>query len=271
MRATTMHAAVAALMLPSALAADPLNPTTLTVVALRPANLPGISNKDTADVGGDVFFWLKDRILHPMHCRRDPSWGQCASAPMLYDDNVYTWSEVETSTPFGAYSSCNPEPSDPTGKTWSCRSHGSGPPDTNMGRSDITRFNRSQFDGDIYSPALANMLSNATSGFWYSNLDIGDCDSATAKKCSWKLAKTVSSKNATCVNNMMTEAILARNNPCFGNCTSAQLHNHTSDCWIDCFLRTVMAMPVDAITQPFLNSFASEDPSKGGCPTVPAR
>ena len=50
----------------------------------------GISDKDTADIGGDIFFWLKDRILHPMHCRRNPTWGQCASAPLLYEDNVCT-------------------------------------------------------------------------------------------------------------------------------------------------------------------------------------
>jgi hypothetical protein len=72
------------------------------------------------DIAGDIFFWLKDRILHPMHCRRSPSWGQCSSAPLLYEDNVYTWSEVATTLPWGHYESCNPLPSDPTGKTWVC-------------------------------------------------------------------------------------------------------------------------------------------------------
>eukprot|EP01051_Picozoa_sp_SAG22_P022555 SAG22_NODE_5445_length_1013_cov_0.834792_2_plen_122_part_01 len=61
----------------------------VAVVALRPAYLPGIRDKDTADIGGNIFFWLKDRILHPMHCRRNPSWGQCASGPLLYADNVF--------------------------------------------------------------------------------------------------------------------------------------------------------------------------------------
>ena len=57
--------------------------------------------------------------------------------------------------------------------------------------------------------------------------------------------------------------------PCRANCTAVELHNQTSDCWIDCFLRTIMAMPADAVTAPFSTAFASDDPSKGGCPTVP--
>jgi hypothetical protein len=79
---------------PAELGASPMppNPTTIDVVALRPVYLPGISDKDTADIAGDIFFWLKDRILHPMHCRRSPSWNQCSSGPLLYNDNVYTWS-----------------------------------------------------------------------------------------------------------------------------------------------------------------------------------
>jgi hypothetical protein len=28
-------------------------------------------------------------------------------------------------------------------------------------------------------------------------------------------------------------------------------------------------MPADAVTAPFSTAFASDDPSKGGCPTVP--
>ena len=249
----------------------PPNATTVKVVALRPAYLPGISDKDTADVAGDIFFWLKDRILHPMHCRRDPSWGQCNSAPLLYEDNVYTWSEVAATLPWGHYASCNPVPSDPSGKTWSCNGHGGGHggPNLNMGRAQISRFAHGQFPGDIYAPAMAQLLGNETSGFWYSNLHEGDCDNPQATACRWKLVKTVVSKNATCVNNMIVKAVLARPNPCWANCTASEMHNQTSDCWIDCFLRTIMGMTTDEVTAPFSTAFDSEDPAKGGCPTVP--
>ena len=66
----------------------PPHAAVLTVVALRPAYLPGLSDKDSADVAGDIFFWMKDRILRPMHCRRSPSWGLCASGSLLLTDNV---------------------------------------------------------------------------------------------------------------------------------------------------------------------------------------
>ena len=180
----------------------PPNATVVEVVGLRPRYLPGISDKDTADAGGDIFFWLKDRILHPMHCRRSPGWGQCASGPLLYEDNVYTLTRVATTMPWGPYHSCNPLPSDPSGRTWSCNYHhgGSGhhrpsrpppPAELNMGRASIVHFGHGQFPGDIYAPALSQLLSNATSGFWYSNLHEGDCDNPNRTSCRWKVLETV--------------------------------------------------------------------------------
>eukprot|EP01048_Picozoa_sp_COSAG05_P000283 COSAG05_NODE_7_length_42457_cov_58.929152_40_plen_152_part_00 len=123
--------------------------------------------------------------------------------------------------------------------------------------------------GDIYAPALSSLLGNDTSGFWYSNLHEGDCDNPDAVACRWKLQKTLVSKNASCVNEMIIKTVLARPNPCWANCTSAEMHNRTTDCWIDCFLRTIMAMTSDEVTAPFSTAFTSDDPSKGGCPTVP--
>lgn len=157
--------------------------------------------------------------------------------------NVYTWTKVATSLPWGDYASCNPLPSDPSGRTWHCsghgHSHGPGPPpppslnDLNMGRASISRFGHGQFDGDIYAPALSKLLSNSTSGYWYSNLHEGDCDSPNATACRWKVLSTVDSKNASCVNGQIEKDVLGRNNPCFGTCSNADLHNTTSDCWID--------------------------------------
>ena len=36
-----------------------------------------ITDKDSADAAGDAFFWIKDHVLKPMHCRVDPTWHQC--------------------------------------------------------------------------------------------------------------------------------------------------------------------------------------------------
>ena len=46
----------------------------------------------------------------------------------------------------------------------------------------------------------------------------------------------------------------------------AETHNATSDCGIDCFLRSVMAMPREEVIAPFSAAFA--DAAQGGCPTV---
>ena len=55
----------------------PANAENITLYALRPLNLVDITDKDSADAAGDVFFWLKDHIIKPMHCRADPTWHQC--------------------------------------------------------------------------------------------------------------------------------------------------------------------------------------------------
>jgi hypothetical protein len=106
-----------------------------------------------------------------------------------------------------------------------------------MGRANISHFGHGQFPGDIYAPAISAKLSNATSGFWYllchqihrfflpvlgsiydictersrySNLHEGDCDSPKATACRWKVIETVVSKNATCVNGRVSQAVLVR-------------------------------------------------------------
>ena len=43
--------------LASALGSRPSNPVNYTVFGLRPYEIPGLDNKDTADALGDVYFW----------------------------------------------------------------------------------------------------------------------------------------------------------------------------------------------------------------------
>ena len=40
-------------------------------------------------------------------------------------------------------------------------------------------------------------------------------------------------------------------------------------CLLAQFLRTVMSMSRDEVLAPFHTAFASSDPARGGCPTVP--
>ena len=58
--------------------------------AIRPIKLSTLDDKDSADAAGDIFFWIKDRILHPMRCRRQPDWNQCNTSGILEtNDQVY--------------------------------------------------------------------------------------------------------------------------------------------------------------------------------------
>ena len=70
---------------------------------------------------------------------------------------------------------------------------------------------------------------------------------------------------ATCINNNIKKAVVNANQACFSKCTSS---DQTSDCWITCFFEGVFAMGRDAVIAPFEQGFASDDPAKGGCPSV---
>lgn len=48
----------------------PANPSNLTVYGLRPYEIPGLSNKDTADAEGDVYFWMVSSFISPRASRR---------------------------------------------------------------------------------------------------------------------------------------------------------------------------------------------------------
>ena len=47
----------------------PKHARNMTVYALRPRQVEGLIDKDTADVAGSIFFWMKDRVLSYQRCR----------------------------------------------------------------------------------------------------------------------------------------------------------------------------------------------------------
>ena len=86
----------------------PANAINTTVYALRPLDLVDITDKDSADAPGDVFFWLKDHIIKPMHCRVNPTWHQCSEAGTIDVNMVYQEFVVEhDAAAVGNYQSCN--------------------------------------------------------------------------------------------------------------------------------------------------------------------
>ena len=62
----------------------------LTVTRYTPRDVPGLSNKDSGDAAGDLYFGLEE-LVTPMHCRLDPSYFKCRNGTgrFLYYDDVY--------------------------------------------------------------------------------------------------------------------------------------------------------------------------------------
>ena len=68
---------------------------------------------------------------------------------------------------------------------------------------------------------------------------------------------------------------------CFDGCSSADLVNTSSICFVTCFYQTVLGpqsahsknttggMPMEDLDNAWRAPFASDDPSKGGCPEIP--
>lgn len=119
-------------------------------------------------------------------------------------------------------------------------------------------------------------------GFWYSTPAAADCDKPSPSagvNCAWRLVQTNKTVNATCVNNNVHALVESSGASCFQGCP--QPTNSTSDCWIECFFRTLLGrdaldpekivgepMSKEAVVKAWLAGFTSDDPTKGGCPAL---
>eukprot|EP00958_Prasinococcus_capsulatus_P008446 scaffold827_cov369-Prasinococcus_capsulatus_cf.AAC.17 len=60
------------------------------MLGLRPYNLTAdLLDKDSADIAGDLFFLLGDRITNPLRCQQEPESPLCG-CEVTCEDNVYT-------------------------------------------------------------------------------------------------------------------------------------------------------------------------------------
>jgi hypothetical protein len=262
----------------------PPNAANRTVFAIRPINLIGLENKDSADPAGDIFFWVKDRILHPMRCRRTPSWYQCNTSGILETSNqVYAQFTVEYDTQaVGRYSNCNPDPRDPSGATWHCSCHHShGSENVTCGGIGLEEIatavpSSGQFPGDTFSPLLAKTLAP---GIWLSTQSNGECGNpATKGVCNWRVAERGKMVHADCLNANLAKAVAAASGGAVAKCEAPPLPKcdwlnasatNMSDCCVEAFFTGITAMGRDKLLAPFLAAFASTDPSRGGCASVP--
>eukprot|EP00935_MAST-01C_sp_MAST-1C-sp1_P000174 g174.t1 len=305
---------MAVILLPAAAlatAATPPHATPVTFYNLRPYNLTSdIDEKNSADALGDIFFYITDRLITPYACRHytghKPFMCQSFQKRLQTGDQVYTELEVSVDSTWGGcpsglencsqYSDCNPTKSEAL-EAANCtedllqnecrRERSCSAP----GKLEVA----SRYCGPInQSSGLCIQCADECDGpwshwksevsrlggEWYSTTSDGDCSNPSASKCSWLVTKKKKTINATCANNKIHEAVEKKGKECFSKC--AQPTNSTSDCWILCFVETVLGrnplsltsvvgtpMTATELTTPWLAAFATDSPATGGCPALP--
>lgn len=120
----------------AAVSRTPPNPVDITMYNLRPYNLTAdISEKDSADALGDIFFYITDRLVTPYACRHgsqtDPPF-MCRDFQKILqtNDQVYTEIRVQVDSTFGGcangsyscsqYADCNPDIHSNSSVDWKC-------------------------------------------------------------------------------------------------------------------------------------------------------
>ena len=98
----------------------------ITVTALRPINQSvDLVNKDSADLAGDLFFYITDRFVIPYGCKHsgNQEWYCSPAQRALIDapDQVYTQVLIEVDSSFGGCPSgdctCDPSKVEPDGRS----------------------------------------------------------------------------------------------------------------------------------------------------------
>eukprot|EP00040_Diaphanoeca_grandis_P009532 m.49153 g.49153 ORF g.49153 m.49153 type:complete len:1286 (-) comp20958_c0_seq1:61-3918(-) len=280
----------------------PNNPRNLSVIGLRPHNLSSsLVNKNTADVAGDLFFWITDRLVAPFACRvSHGKWWGCKEQSTLDHDSVYTqtvlevngdWpnqtdlgSCFENSTDFShqCFAPCNP--SDQSGSVFHCKcnsfpsSTSSEPPCDVVGRTFLKQRYAQCADGCHYvNDHWKSDMAIHLGGLWYSTPAQSHCDDSETASCNWRQLEQKKTINATCANDHVMGLVQQRGADCFDKCSSQDRKNITSDCSVLCFFETVLGnsnsfpnmtgtgVPAADLVTTFNRAFEYDDPSEGGC------
>ena len=242
------------------------------VYGLRPYEITGLDNKDTASDLGDIFFLFGDRVAQRPSCAANPHSFFC-KCEVTCVDNVYTQYEIDASGGWQyPYGPCNPAQNatleNPGYKCvrddgfhmgsaavdkryeavgWGCVPPRAGPPYTDQ---CWWKYNSSKHIG----------------GEWYSHPAAGNCDTHPTN-CSWSIAETKKIVNESCINDGMFGLAEKHGADCLDGC--AKPYNTSADCYLTCIFDAVLQIPAANLKSIWDAAFASEDPAKGGCPARP--
>lgn len=257
----------------------PARALNITVLALLPYNQSGdVTDKNTADLAGDVFYYLADTFFIPYVCAltNNTMWECTGGMSQLLDPtNVYVAKVLEVDGSFGgcssgdatcsAYADCIPG-DERSGSPWRCFPMNAQPLNV-TGKVDV----ESRYCGGNTRPAgqaplcqrcadacdgvwchWKSLLSLQTGGTWYSTPKEGACERQDSS-CAWHVVATSKTVSASCANGHLRRAIERRASlnakrpvlSCFDQCPHR--HDYKSDCYILCALQTVFGRHPDSL------------------------
>jgi len=130
-------------------------------------------------------------------------------------------------------------------------------------------------DYDFWNYNMAHKLG----GNWYSTTTQGKCRTNETGPCYWRVLEPVKRVSSNCQVNQVNSVVTKVGAACFSKC--ADPSNVTTACWADCFFETSIGNGASSTTNPtggmtasalidaWTAPFKSEDPSKGGCASLP--
>ena len=265
-------------------------PENLTLYRLTPSNVTGIVDHDTGDATGDAGFYGSFLMLRLLDCA--PPWSGFGC--FLANDPVVSQFTVEVDGQYGPYLKCNPRshenPAWVDTQSWDCTYgndvawHGG----TNgcaceranqtVGRDPVDHNeNCSVPDAQGRIPEGCSAV-----GWWYSTPHAGECQGnarpGDGSGCTWRHVETVKTVNASCMRDNLVQFALSENSACFADCNvypgtgSVPISTLSSKCFGHCYKEVWSTVrPTAAKIQATWDSaFDTEEPSKRGCPALPA-
>ena len=126
---------------------------------------------------------------------------------------------------------------------------------------------------------------DAGPGYWFNTPVEGMCADGQplggltvegSDHCSWRVAETIKYANASCIDTKVDDTVERLGASCFATCNQNDPQWKISDCYLNCYLNTLIGFPGynisktagSMIVDPWINAFTSDDPTEGGCPRV---
>ncbi|EDQ89268.1 uncharacterized protein MONBRDRAFT_25531 [Monosiga brevicollis MX1] len=297
-----LGALVVVLVAVSEAAIDPAYAINMTVYHVNEKNYTAgdVTNMNTADVFGDLYFDLRTFPACPTHaarrlCRFSHRDGddsevtsplECAIDPFSMDCNnpeatntsdlAITEVILEVDSRFTNYSRCN----DVHG-VYNCVCYPNETCDERVGREDVAAGHKPEIPAQGYTWQWWKYnLAQYLGGNWFSTVATGRCNSTNeAAPCYWRVVEVHKRISKTCSDKHMAAYVTQLSPRCFDNCP--QPTNQTSSCWIGCFFDTLMgpqsastyynptqAVPKNNLSWAFRQPFISDNIHDFGCPAI---